>query len=35
MTESVEKSAFPDVVSNKDSSEELCALMDVFPTWYR
>jgi hypothetical protein len=32
MTESMEKSAFPDVVSNKDDSEELCALMDVFPT---
>ena len=35
MTESMEKSAFPDVVSNKDDSEELCALTEVFPTWYR
>jgi hypothetical protein len=26
----VEKSAFPDVVSNKDGSEELCALMMYF-----
>ncbi len=35
MTGSVEKSAFPDVVSNKDGLEELFALMDVFPQWHR